>query len=122
MALVLLVDDDIDVAEMLCEVLQDLGHTACHVTTGAAALAAIEAGPRPDLVITDVMIPGELSGLALAQELRVRMPALPVVLATGYGDRAAEFRAAGLLVLQKPFHAADLEATIRQALQAAAPD
>jgi CheY-like chemotaxis protein len=122
MASVLLVEDDTDVAEMLSEVLQSLGHTVRHVATGSAALAAVEAGPRPDLVITDMMMPGGLSGLALAQELRVRMPDLPVVLATGYSERAAEFRAAGLPVLRKPFRAAELQEAMHQAMQGAGPD
>ena len=120
MASVLLVEDDIDVAEMLSDVLDSLGHSVRHVPTGTAALTALQTGPRPDLVITDMMMPGGLSGLALAREIRDRMPGLPVILATGYSERAAEFRASGLPVLHKPFRAADLEEAIRQALDGTA--
>lgn len=115
MAAVLLVEDDAEVAEMLGEVLESLGHTVSHAGSGAAALAAIAKGPLPDVVITDMIMPGGISGLDLVRALRASSPGLPVVLATGHDDRAAEFRAAGLPVLQKPFGRAELQAALRAA-------
>lgn len=118
MVSVLLVEDETELADMLCEVLQTLGHTARHVATGAAALEVVDGGWRPDVVITDIMIPGGLSGLALAQALRARIPGLPVVLSTGGNAANAEIHASGLHVLRKPFRTADLETAIRAAIQA----
>jgi CheY-like chemotaxis protein len=118
MASVLLVEDEPDVSEMLAEVLEDLGHTVCRVADGRAALEAVDSGLHPDVVVTDMMMPGELSGLALARELRARIPGLPVVLATGSNlVGSAEFRASGLPALRKPFRATELEAAMRQAMQ-----
>ncbi len=121
MVAILLVEDDTDVAEILCDVLQSLGHTVRHETSGDAALAAVAAGVLPAVVITDLMLPGGMSGLALARELRVRLPGLPVVLATGGRGDTAELRAAGLTVLRKPFRTGELEAVISQALQGTSP-
>lgn len=121
MASVLVVEDEADVAELLCELLASYGHAVRHVTDGRAALESVTAGPRPDVVITDMMLPGGLTGVGLARELRARMPDLPVVLASGQTEGIAEFRAAGLPVLRKPFRAAELEAAVRQALQGARP-
>ncbi len=119
MVSVLLVEDDADVAEMLFDVLESLGHTVRHEGSADTALAAVAAGLRPDVVITDLMLPGGLSGLALARELRVRLPALPVVLSTGGRADTAELRAAALPVLCKPFRGSELDAAIRKALQGA---
>ncbi|CAH2604917.1 Histidine kinase [Rhodovastum atsumiense] len=117
MVSVLLVEDDPDVAELLSEVLETLGHRVRHLPTGAAALEAIKRGERPDVVITDMMMPGGVNGLALARELRARLPHLPVVLATGYSEKAAEVQEAGVPVLHKPFRAAELEAVLEQVIR-----
>jgi signal transduction histidine kinase/CheY-like chemotaxis protein len=111
---VLLVEDDPDVSDLLTEVLESFGHTVRHVPTGVAALEALGNGYMPDVVLTDIMMPGGVSGLALVQELRRRAPGLPVVLATGYSDKAAEVQKAGLPVLRKPFRASELAATLEQ--------
>jgi len=121
MASVLLVEDDFEVADIIAEVLTDFGHSVHRAADGGAALAIIDAGLCPDVVVTDVTMPGGLGGLALADALHTRSPALPVVLATGHSERAAELRAAGFLVLRKPFHAAEMEAVLRRALQGMAP-
>ena len=118
MAAVLVVEDEAAVAEMLCDVLESLGHTVLCAADGPAALEAVASGLRPDIVITDMCMPGGLSGLALAAELRIRIPGLPVVLATGYDGDTGAFRAAGLPVLRKPFRATDLQHAMRQAMQA----
>jgi CheY-like chemotaxis protein len=111
---VLLVEDDPDVSELLTEVLESFGHVVRHVPTGVAALEALGNGYLPDVVLTDIMMPGGVSGLALVQELRRRAPGLPVVLATGYSDKAAEVQKAGLPVLRKPFRASELAAALEQ--------
>jgi CheY-like chemotaxis protein len=115
MACILLVEDNDDVAALLVEMLRGLGHEVRHEGTGMAALAAIEAGHRPGLVITDMVLPGGLGGLELATEVRARLPEVRVVVATGHSERAAELRASGLSVLCKPFRVADLEAVVRDA-------
>jgi PAS domain S-box-containing protein len=81
-ARVLVVDDESAAVSALGELLRDEGMTVSTATTGAQALAMIEAGP-PDAAVLDVEMPG-MSGLVLLQRLRERLPSLPVVFMTGY--------------------------------------
>ncbi len=91
---VLLVDDDVDVADAVRAVLAERGYRVAVATNAEEALAAVE-GRAVDLVLSDVTMPGGLSGIELARAIRERRPALPVVLITGnpraLGDHNGEF-------------------------------
>jgi signal transduction histidine kinase/CheY-like chemotaxis protein len=113
---VLLVEDDGHVAGLLAGLLEDAGHKVLHAPDARAALEAVEGERRIDAVLTDVMMPGGMSGLDLARSLRSRRPGLPVVLATGYSEGLEEVMAAGWPVLRKPFEIGDLQAALRQAV------
>ncbi len=89
---VLLVDDAAAVAGMIVGVQQSLGHTAFCVANAPAALGAVASGLRPDVLVTDMNMPVGMSGLALAAALRMRLPGVPVVLATGGHDDSAPLR------------------------------
>ena len=82
---VLVVDDDVAIAEVLAELLALEGHAVAHCCTGEAALAAARAAP-PGLVLLDVRMPGAdgLDGLRVAAALAAdpRTRAVPVVLMT----------------------------------------
>lgn len=117
MALILLVEDDPDVAEMLAEVLLALEYEVRRADCASAALDLIDGGLRPDLLLSDMTMPGEMNGLELAIHLRGRLPGLPVVLATGHAERNAELTAHRIPVLSKPFRTGDLEAAVEAALQ-----
>jgi CheY-like chemotaxis protein len=73
------------------------------VNSAAAALDALAAGRTIDVVFSDVMMPGGMSGVDLAREVRRRRPDLPVVLTTGYIEVARTAMAEGLQVLVKPY-------------------
>jgi DNA-binding NtrC family response regulator len=80
------------------------------VTDGAAALAAADA-ERFDLVMTDIVMAGDVDGLGVARTLGQQKPDLPVLLVTGYSDAAS--RVAGeFTVLCKPFQMAELSRTV----------
>jgi len=64
-------------------------------------------------VFSDVMMPGDMSGVGLALEIRRRRPELPVVLATGYIEAARGAMAEGLDVLVKPYQLEMLAQTLR---------
>jgi CheY-like chemotaxis protein len=68
MATVLIVDDDLAICQMLCELVEELGHTALSALNGHAALAVAKAH-RPDLILSDVMMP-VLDGYGLVHALR----------------------------------------------------
>ena len=71
--------------------------------------------PTIALVLSDIVMPGRMSGLELARELRRRHPEMPVLLATGYGQYAAT-SAEGVTVVAKPYRREALAAAIRTAL------
>jgi signal transduction histidine kinase/ActR/RegA family two-component response regulator len=115
---VLLVEDDRQVASLLTGVLQSLGHEVRHVPNAAGALEAVCGEARIDVVLSDVMMPGGMSGLDLVRELRLCRPNLPVVLATGYSEGLDRMGEAGLPVLRKPFGRDELRAALAQAAPA----
>jgi PAS domain S-box-containing protein len=100
---VLLVEDDADVAALTREMLGTLGFSVIHVSSAAAALGAMANRRRIDIVLSDVMMPGGMSGLDLARALRQSQPTLPVVLTTGYAEAAASMDLNEFSVLLKPY-------------------
>jgi CheY-like chemotaxis protein len=112
------VDDDPLVLMNTTAMLEDLGHTVIDAISGPEALQKLsDAGPV-DLVITDHAMPS-MTGSQLAQQIRARWPALPVVLATGY----AELPPGGneeLPKLSKPFSQADLAKVLERNVRPAA--
>ena len=88
---VLVVDDDRLSRQFLVEAVRSLGYTVSQAEDGQAALAQVER-EHPDLVLTDLRMPGT-DGLALAEALNARTPGLPVVLVTAHGTIESAVRA-----------------------------
>ncbi|GGG21449.1 histidine kinase [Caldovatus sediminis] len=107
---VLVVDDDPTVARLAAELLEGAGHRATAVPDARAALELLERsrGADFDLVFTDVLMPGGISGLDLARAIRARWPLLPVLLASGYAGSYAGAAARELPVVHKPYSEAEL--------------
>lgn len=89
-ARILVVDDQEDMRELLCEMLAEEGYRAEAVGGGEDALRAL-GGEHYDLLLTDLNMP-RMDGLALLRLVRERDPRLPVVVITGYGSRSTERR------------------------------
>jgi PAS domain S-box-containing protein len=117
--IVLVVEDDADVRATTSGLLQDLGYIVREAETGRAALVLLEGGVKVDLVFSDVIMPGGISGIDLARELRQRRPDLPVLLTSGYTAQQLipDALAAGLRVVRKPYAQADLAQAIQQAMR-----
>lgn len=99
---VLFVEDDALVREAVMHALDESGFEVMVAEDGEAALRLLEAMPRrPDVVFSDVVMPGQVSGVDLAGILRQRYPNLPVVLATGYTEQ--QIAVPGVQVLGKPY-------------------
>jgi CheY-like chemotaxis protein len=114
---VLLVEDNEAVAQATREVLESLGCRVLRVDSGRAALDHLRhAGVQIDLVLSDIEMPGEIDGIALASQLIQREPALPVVLMTGYAARLEQAVQRRLDVLPKPCSPAMLAETIAKVL------
>jgi two-component system NtrC family sensor kinase len=113
-ARVLLVEDNVDVAEAATAMLESLGCTVKHADAAEPALEMLAAGESVDLVLSDIVMPGGIGGVTLARTLRGRYPNLPVLLTTGYSDAAQKAAAELFPILLKPY---SMEA-LRQALAA----
>jgi PAS domain S-box-containing protein len=108
---VLLVDDDELIQVSVQSILQTLGHEVDTTSCGEEALARIEAGLRPDLVILDLNMPG-LGGRGTLPRLRALLPAVPVLLSTGRADQAALDLVKthpNVTLLAKPFNIKELQ-------------
>jgi CheY-like chemotaxis protein len=103
---VLLVEDNPDVAMASTGLLEQLGYAVRWVSNAEAALAEI-AGEGIDLVFSDIVMPGKMDGLTLAQTIRGKYPRLPVLLTTGYSDTLRK-TSLGFQILKKPYEIHEL--------------
>ena len=98
---VLFVEDDVLVREAVVEALAAAGFAVEVAVNGEEALARLEGGLSVDIVFSDIVMPGSVSGIDLATAVRARWPALPVVLATGYTERRVALP--DVKILAKPY-------------------
>jgi len=105
--LLLLVDDDPMVRALLTIGMEDEGFTVVEASSGEAALGLLEAGLRPEVVVTDIDLGAGCSGVEMADRLARSYPALRVVLISGRG-RASQEGAVRRPFLAKPFPLAAL--------------
>jgi DNA-binding NtrC family response regulator len=89
--------------------LEELGYRVHAVPDAAAALKAAD-GQAFDLVVSDIVMAGDMNGVRLARALRERKPGLPVLLVTGYSHLATEV-GAEFVLMRKPFELAELSRT-----------
>ncbi len=116
---ILVVDDDREIRNLLGEYLQKQGYRVTAVADGKGLRAAVDIS-RPDLIILDLMLPGE-DGLTLCRELRARS-AVPIIMLTARGDETD--RIVGLELgaddyVAKPFSPRELLARIKSVLRRA---
>ncbi|HHL4054623.1 TPA: ATP-binding protein [Klebsiella pneumoniae] len=102
--LALVLEDEEDVRQTLCEQLHQLGWLTLETASGEEALQLLEASPDIALLISDLMLPGALSGADVIHTARRRFPALPVLLISGQDLRPAQNPALPEVEwLRKPF-------------------
>ena len=118
---VLLVEDNAEVAEVGRAYLEELGYRVCHAAGAQAGLDLLERESGIDLVFSDILMPGGMNGLQLAEAVRDRHPQIPVLLTTGYSSSAQDAVRRGFAVLQKPYDLADLRRAVHEACGAAEP-
>jgi CheY-like chemotaxis protein len=99
------------------ELLREIGFQAERVRGGQAALAALERDPTIELVMSDIMMPGGISGLELARTLRQHRPEPPFLLATGYSQYATQVVKEGFALVEKPYRRDILAASLRVAVE-----
>jgi CheY-like chemotaxis protein len=109
---VLVIDDDEDLREMICAVLEDAGYATVSMPGGDAALEHLERADPPDLILLDLMMPG-VDGWRVREELRARprVAHVPIVVATA--SRALHRHPIEAdAILLKPFSAQELLETV----------
>ena len=98
------IDDDRSIRWVLCRALQSAGFQAIEFEDAERASAALDGG-EPDVIVSDVRMPGR-SGFDLLAELRERAPAVPVIITTAYPDldsAVSAFQGGAFEHLPKPF-------------------
>jgi two-component system, NtrC family, nitrogen regulation response regulator GlnG len=114
------VDDDRSVRFVLATALREAGYAVTAFDSARAVLDAIAVRPVPDLLFTDVRMPGD-DGLVLLDAIKARYAQLPVIVMSAYTDiasTAGAFRGGAHEFLSKPF---DLDVAVALAAQALAP-
>ena len=111
---VLIVEDDLLVAELAAGLMAELGFDSTVVHSSKDALDHLAKSDRPTFVFSDVVMPGGISGIELARKVRTRFPELPILLTTGYSEHAAGNH--GFPVLQKPYEMETLVRALRELL------
>ena len=104
--MVLVVDDEALVGHVTATMVEDLGHAALWVPSGAEALEVMRSGQQVDVVITDHAMPG-MTGGQLAEAIHKLHPGMPIILATGFADLPGDY-AQDLPRLSKPYGPDDL--------------
>jgi CheY-like chemotaxis protein len=112
-ARLMIVDDDPQVRTIVAEFVQDLGYHVIQASNGNDALALLECNPNLHMMISDIRMPG-MSGIELADVATQRRRDLKVILISGYFVAQQVKRR----FLRKPFRMRDLEAAIRDELNA----
>jgi PAS domain S-box-containing protein len=116
---ILVVEDNDAVRRMVCRQLSDMGYQVAVASHAKEAIEIISQGNQFDAVFSDVVMPGEMSGVKLAAEIANRWPKIKVLLTSGFPEAALN-QANGDLrarILSKPYRADDLERAILELLE-----
>jgi len=116
---VLVVEDDDLVAVVTCERLRHLGYGVLHARSGPEAVALLEQGMAIDALITDMVMPGGMSGADVIRRFREVRPDLPAIATSGYALAAAVRNGSlppGTVMLGKPHRLAELAKAVRACL------
>jgi PAS domain S-box-containing protein len=116
---ILVVEDDPMVRTFVISQLKGLGYKTIAASDGRAAMAIVNDGEPFDLLFTDVVMPGGMSGRNLADAIGKRRPGTRVLYTSGYTDNAVVHHGRldeGVLLLTKPYRKPQLAKMVRQAL------
>ena len=118
---ILVVEDEPTVLALTLDMLAGLGYEVTTATNAAEALDIVRSDARIDLLFSDVVMPGGLSGLDLARAAREQRPGLPVLLTSGFMGEGAVLETAEFPLLDKPYETSVLAAKLRQILDPMRP-
>jgi CheY-like chemotaxis protein len=115
---IIVVDDETDIRDLLTEWLAEAGYAVRTAADPMVALALLERDPSIDLLLTDIVMPGGLSGFDLARRARARQPSLKVMFISAYSvaEAVLQARPEADTILRKPFRHAQFMTEVQRAL------
>lgn len=119
---ILVIDDEIELLQMVATTLRRAGYTVLSATNATEGLALLESSPSIDLLLSDVVMPGDMNGLEVARIALVRYPNLPIIMTSGFAEKMRYGEDyADLLdtLLVKPYRRTHLLQRIRDTLDGA---
>ena len=126
-ATIMVVDDDEQVRRTICENLEDCGFEVIQARDGQEAMTHLEEGRRPNVVITDLIMPRR-EGLEIIMEIRKQHPGIRLVAMSGGGrSKSADFlqmaaRLGADAIMPKPVDITELEKTVRDLMLQPPPE
>ena len=114
---ILMVEDQAEIAQLGRAILEDVGYEVVHRPSASAALELLEKDHDFRLIFTDIVMPGGINGVELAKIVRARWPAIPILLTTGYSDRALDAESEAFDLVRKPYRRAELAQRIHMLLE-----
>ena len=120
---ILVVEDDERVRQLTITRLKLIGYQVLEASDGPKALDMLTRGHPVDLVFTDLVMPGGMSGREVAARARQLRPGIKVLLTSGYAEELVhgdDLEREQLKVLRKPYHQADLVTALREILATSA--
>jgi signal transduction histidine kinase/HAMP domain-containing protein len=118
---ILVVEDDDKVRQIVLRQLGELGYNVVSAADGARALKLL-GRHKVDLLFTDIVMPGGMSGLELGERAGAAFPMLRILYTSGFTRAGVANGAAGMVLLSKPYRKSDLAACVRQVLDSPLPD
>ena len=115
-----MVEDDHIVREHIEAQLRDLGYEVRTAHNGPAAMNLLRTNVRVDLLFTDIVMPGGMTGSQLADAALALRPGLKVLFTSGYAENTALHQGRldrSVQLIRKPYRRRDLAAKLRQALE-----
>ncbi|HEX2257296.1 MAG TPA: response regulator [Afifellaceae bacterium] len=110
---VLVVDDDALLRDLISARLRADGHRVIEAASGDEAVAALLTGADPDVLVTDIAMPGSISGWCLGERFRSQFPNRPIIYSSS-GASDPDRMQANSRFLQKPFHPDELLSLLEQ--------
>lgn len=115
----LVVEDDAVVREVAIQTLQSYGFDVITAIDAEDGLAQFDRNPNINLVFSDVIMPGTMNGIEMAESMEKERPGIPIILVTGYTDKAMKDRileASNVVLLSKPYDTETLPGVIHDLL------
>jgi PAS domain S-box-containing protein len=113
---VLVVEDDLEIAELAVSLLEEAGYQARRVTTAQSAIEELGGGDV-DAVFSDIMLQGGMNGAELAHFIRSKFPGVGILLATGYAEAATGLLAKDFPLIPKPYDESALVGAMAKVMQ-----